>query len=75
MATRNEADPENRAGGGVRHVIMVVMTWFETPRTKTNIVKNKRKRHDSQFKARVALEALKGLKTMQQIARGFGIHP
>jgi len=38
-------------------------------------VKTKRKRHDSQFKARVALEALKGIKTVQQIAKEFGIHP
>jgi transposase len=54
---------------------MVVVAWGKTPRTQTNIVKNKRKRHDSQFKARVALEALKGLKTVQQIAKEFGIHP
>ncbi|MBL9179940.1 MAG: transposase, partial [Verrucomicrobiaceae bacterium] len=38
-------------------------------------MKNKRKRHDPQFKARVALEALKGIKTVQQIAKEFGIHP
>lgn len=38
-------------------------------------MKTKRKRHDSQFKARVALEALKGIKTVQQIAKEFGIHP
>ena len=38
-------------------------------------MKNKRKRHDSQLKARVALEALKGLKTVQQIAKEFSIHP
>ena len=54
---------------------MVVVAWGKTPRTQTNTVKNKRKRHDSQFKARVALEALKGLKTVQQIAKEFGIHP
>jgi transposase len=54
---------------------MVVVAWGDSPRTQTNIVKNKRKRHDSQFKARVALEALKGLKTVQQIAKEFGIHP
>ncbi|MBL9177665.1 MAG: transposase, partial [Verrucomicrobiaceae bacterium] len=36
-------------------------------------MKNKRKRHDPQFKARVALEALKGIKTVQQIAKEFGI--
>jgi transposase-like protein len=38
-------------------------------------VKAKRKRHDSQFKARVALEALKGIKTVQQIAKDFDVHP
>lgn len=54
---------------------MVVVAWGDTPRTQTDSMKNKRKRHDSQFKARVALEALKGLKTVQQIAKEFGIHP
>ena len=54
---------------------MVVEAWGDTPRTQTDSMKNKRKRHDSQFKARVALEALKGLKTVQQIAKEFGIHP
>jgi transposase/putative transposase len=38
-------------------------------------VKAKRKRHDPQFKARVALEALKGVKTVQQIAKEFEVHP
>ncbi|MBL9179033.1 MAG: transposase [Verrucomicrobiaceae bacterium] len=38
-------------------------------------MKNKRKRHDPQFKVRVALEALKGIRTVQRIAKGFGIHP
>jgi transposase/putative transposase len=38
-------------------------------------VKAKRKRHDSQFKERVALEALKGIKTVQQIAKDFDVHP
>lgn len=54
---------------------MVVVALGETPRTQTDSMKSKRKRHDSQFKARVALEALKGLKTVQQIAKEFGIHP
>jgi transposase-like protein len=35
----------------------------------------KRRRHDPEFKARVALEALKGNKTIQEIAGEFGIHP
>jgi transposase-like protein len=38
-------------------------------------MKSKRKRHEPQFKARVALEALKGLKTIQQIAKEYKIHP
>lgn len=54
---------------------MVVVAWGDIPRTQTQTMKNKRKRHDSQFKARVALEALKGLKSVQQIAKEFGIHP
>lgn len=43
-----------------------------TPKTK---VKAKRKRHDPEFKARVALEAIKGIKTVQQIAADFDVHP
>lgn len=35
----------------------------------------KRKRHSPEFKARVAIEALKGMKTSQEIAREFEIHP
>lgn len=38
-------------------------------------MKSKRRRHDPEFKARVALEALKGIKTIQQIAKDFDIHP
>jgi transposase len=38
-------------------------------------MKAKRRRHDAAFKARVALEALKGVKTVQQIAKEFEVHP
>lgn len=38
-------------------------------------MKSKRRRHDTAFKARVALEALKGQKTTQQIAAEYEIHP
>ena len=41
----------------------------------TQKMKGKRRRHDPEFKARVALEALKGVKTIQQIAKDFDIHP
>lgn len=38
-------------------------------------MKTTRRRHDPTFKARVALEALKGIKTIQQIAKEYDIHP
>lgn len=34
-----------------------------------------RKRHSSEFKAKVALEALKGQKTLNELSSEFGIHP
>ena len=38
-------------------------------------MKAKRKRHEPEFKARVALEALKGIKTIQEIAKEYEVHP
>lgn len=38
-------------------------------------MKAKRRRHDPEFKAAVALEAIKGVKTIQQIAKERDIHP
>jgi transposase/putative transposase len=38
-------------------------------------MKKKRRRHDPEFKARVALEALKGARTIQEIAGEYSIHP
>ena len=38
-------------------------------------MKAKRRRHDPEFKARVALEAIRGIKTTQEIAKEFEIHP
>ena len=38
-------------------------------------MKAKRKRHDPEFKARVALGAIKGIKTIQVIAKEYEIHP
>jgi transposase len=34
-----------------------------------------KKRHDAAFKAKVALEAVKGEKTLTQLASEYGIHP
>lgn len=38
-------------------------------------MKAKRRRHEATFKSRVALEALKGQKTVQQIAAEYDVHP
>jgi len=38
------------------------------------MVRNTRRSHDAAFKARVALEALKGEKTIAQIASEYGVH-
>jgi transposase-like protein len=38
-------------------------------------MKRKRRTHSAEFKARVALEALKGIKTINQIAQEEGLHP
>jgi len=38
-------------------------------------MKRKRRQHSPEFKARVALEALKGVKTVSQIAEENEIHP
>ncbi len=37
--------------------------------------KRPRRRHSSAFKARVALEAVKGQKTLKELAGEFGVHP
>jgi transposase-like protein len=34
-----------------------------------------RKRHSAEFKAKVALEALKGLKTVNELSSEYGVHP
>lgn len=36
---------------------------------------SKRKNFSGQYKAKVALEALRGVKTVNEIAQEFGVHP
>ena len=35
----------------------------------------RRKRHGAKFKAKVALEALKGMKTVNELGAEYGVHP
>jgi transposase-like protein len=44
---------------------------------KTGVVvsEKKRKVFSGEFKAKVALEAVRGLKTVNEIAQDFGVHP
>jgi len=35
----------------------------------------KRQRHGAEIKAKVAIEAIRGVKTINQIAENFGVHP
>jgi len=35
----------------------------------------RRRKHSDEFKARVALEAVKGTKTLAQLSSAYGIHP
>jgi len=35
----------------------------------------KRKMHTNEFKARVALESVKGVRTVSQLSSAFGVHP
>jgi transposase-like protein len=35
----------------------------------------KRKVHTAEFKAKVGLEAVRGVKTMSEIAQAYGVHP
>ena len=39
------------------------------------MAENMRKNHNAVFKARVALEALKGDKTMAELSSKYGVHP
>jgi transposase-like protein len=38
------------------------------------VMTQKRKRHADEFKAKVALEAVKGIRTLSELSSAFGVH-
>lgn len=42
---------------------------------RIGVMKKQRRKHTAEFKARVALEAVKGLETINQIAAKYELHP
>ena len=38
-------------------------------------MKKQRRKHTAEFKARVAIEAIQGFKTLSEIAKEYEIHP
>ena len=49
-----------------------MVTWLQTGQVMSEKQRNS---FTSQFKAKVALEAIRGEKTLNELAREFGVHP
>jgi transposase-like protein len=45
------------------------------PKKEQVMTKRTRKNFSSDFKAKVALEAIQGVKTLNEIGQEFGVHP
>src|SRR4029453_6949617 len=49
--------------------------WEPAREVRRRAMSTQRKQYSAEFKARVALEALKGLKTVNGLASTYGVHP
>src|ERR1700741_279647 len=49
--------------------------WEPAREVRRRAMSTQRKQYSAEFKARVALEALKGLKTVNELASTYGVHP
>src|SRR5262245_31748276 len=49
--------------------------WEPAREVRREQMQTQRKQYSAEFKARVALEALKGLKTVNELASTYGVHP
>src|SRR6266849_2465964 len=49
--------------------------WDPARKVRKRAMSTQWKQYSAEFKARVALEALKGLKTVNELASTYGVHP
>src|SRR5215468_939522 len=49
--------------------------WEPARKVRRQEMSTQRKQYSAEFKARVALEALKGFKTVNELASTYGVHP
>src|SRR6266571_4507126 len=54
---------------------MLCQYAMEEERGDVDTAETLRKRYSAEFKARVALDAVKGLKTVNELASTYGVHP
>src|SRR3954463_244825 len=64
-----EMDPESETGGYARVLLL------QTAQKQEQSVKQSRQKHSAAFKAKVALAALKGDRTVGELAGEYGVHP
>ncbi len=64
-----------RSGPQKSDSILSVFPWYSKRVYRRYIMKSKRRNHSPQFKAKVAFLAVKGDKTVAELARQFEVHP
>jgi transposase len=57
------------------HYDRMLCQWKIAKEVRREEMSTQRKRYSAEFKARVALEALKGHKTVNELASTYGVHP
>src|ERR1700722_6607358 len=63
-----------KTGQGVKWIFCLTAAWFAAYQER-RMTKRARRNHTSAFKAKVALAAIKGEKTLAELAQQFDVHP